>query len=793
MSFEIDFLLLPIVRHEDHDQGIVPGLWVAQIPGRAARGRGTDRLFLHLSLGGNATLEPQELMKLLDKASQVYYKTPGTVTSAIRKLAELLNHEILARNLRNAGRGLQTVGVLTAGVLRPDRLYLSQSGPAHAFFVSSETVQHQYDPQLAGRGLGLSRTITVRFLQFSPQPGDFFLLSAQPSPDWSASFLEQRRGLNLEALRRDLISQVEIDPFAVLVHVRPGDGKLRLAKPKSVAVLSGDQGETPPISEPMRETPSPGTPPIGEVRQASALPDVAEPINVYEVPDEASADEPVDTVSSLTEPAAPSVMGRRSETAAPSQDRSPVQSVPMASPGTEPSETPQPIAEAGISRLPRLRLPQVSLAPLIVRAGDGVSNASRRLKTALVNGLQRLLPDESLLKIPTSVLAFIAVAIPILVVTVASTVYFQRGRGSQYEAYLVQAQNLAAQAEGQTDPNVLREIYSKTLETLALVESQPQVEEWQTLHQQTQARLDALDWVERLDFQLAISDRWTATAQIVDMVVSGEEFYLLLADGHVLRYSLGAQGYTFDENFACGPSPTNGPLVDIIGLPRANDLNAALAGIDAIGTLVYCRTMVAAGNEPAQLAFNLPTPDSNWGRVRSLALDSDTLHVLDPLTNAVWYYLRVGGGYPDAPGLFFSEQVPDIKNAIALTINRGELYLLRDDGSLVLCTRTGFVDVPTRCQDPVIYADGREGRSDRSQILGVTFSHMQYTQPPDPSIYLLDAREKAIYHFSVRLTLQRQYRSANQLPEGPATAFVVAPNRQVFMAVGNQVFYAVIP
>lgn len=797
MSFDLDFLLLPIVRHDDHDQGIVPGLWVAQIPGRTARGRGADRLFLHLSLGGNATLEPQEQMRLLDKAAHAYYKTPGTVTSAIRKLAELLNNEILARNLRNAGRGLQTVGLLTVGVLRPERLYLAQCGPTHAIYINNEAAQHLHDPQLAGRGLGLSRTIAVRYLQFSSQPGDFFLLSAQPSPAWTAEFLEQRRNLSLEALRRDLISQVEIDPFAVLVHIRPGDGKLRLAKPKSVAVLSGEALEPPPAPDLDIETTPDTSQSVGLAYpsvQASELPARdTQPLELPESSSELPSQEVVDEVSHLPEPTPVTVSTPHSEDAAPMPGRLPSRSKPMAAPESDSQGQSPPGAQAEPPRAPRLRLPRFNLAPLIVRAGDGLSSTSQRVKTALVTGLQRIMPDDALLKLPTSVLTFIAVAVPILVVAVASTVYFQRGQATQYEAYLVQAQNLAAQAEGQTDPNVLREIYAKTLETLALVNPQPQIDEWQSLRQQTQLRLDNLDWVERLDFQLAISDRWTAAAPIVDMAISGDDLYLLNNEGRVLRYTLSTQSYANDEGFACGPTPSNGPLVDIIALPRNNDLNAVLAGIDAIGTLVYCRTVNAVGGEPTQLTFNLPTPDSNWGRVRGLAFDSETLHVLDPLTNAVWYYLKSGGGYPDTPALFFSEQVPDIRSAIDLAINRGELFLLRDDGSIVLCNRTGFIDAPTRCEDPVVYTDGREGRSNRPQILGVTFSLIQYTQPPDPSVYLLDPQEQAVYHFSVRLTFQRQYRSANDLPEGPATAFVVAPNRQIFMAVGNQVFYAVVP
>ena len=77
---------------------------------------------------------------------------------------------------------------------------------------------------------------------------------------------------------------------------------------------------------------------------------------------------------------------------------------------------------------------------------------------------------------------------------------------------------------------------------------------------------------------------------------------------------------------------------------------------------------------------------------------------------------------------------------------------------------------------------------------------MQSTQPPDPSLYLLDPSSQAIYHFSLRLNYQRQLRPDTDLlleastPEKPATAFTISPdNRITFMALGNQVLYAGMP
>jgi hypothetical protein len=76
------------------------------------------------------------------------------------------------------------------------------------------------------------------------------------------------------------------------------------------------------------------------------------------------------------------------------------------------------------------------------------------------------------------------------------------------------------------------------------------------------------------------------------------------------------------------------------------------------------------------------------------------------------------------------------------------------------------------------------------------FVQVRTTQPPDPSLYLLQADTQAIYHFSLRLlTFQRQLRSQNPLSaDSPATAFAIRPDgRVIFMALGNRVYYAGMP
>jgi hypothetical protein len=77
------------------------------------------------------------------------------------------------------------------------------------------------------------------------------------------------------------------------------------------------------------------------------------------------------------------------------------------------------------------------------------------------------------------------------------------------------------------------------------------------------------------------------------------------------------------------------------------------------------------------------------------------------------------------------------------------------------------------------------------------FAQLITTEPPDPSLFLLDINSPSIYHFSLQLNLDRQLQpslySDPPTPDPPATAFSISPSRVVFLAYANQVFYTSLP
>ena len=751
MGDSIDLLILPLARIAGQEQPNVLGLYVAPSPRKSARFRKRDRLILHLFLDGNAPLPPDQVDQILVNLAKTYFKTAGTVTTALRSVAETLNQYLLDRNIRNSSTGRQAVGYLSQIVLRDNRLSIAQSGLSHAFLLTSTSVEHIQDLNLAGNGLGLSRTTHLRFTQQELQINDAVVISIQSPASWTLDSLRSFQGQGPEGLRRKLLSRAGAELDSFLVHAQSGSGELRLLRP---------------------------------VKQAKPIP----------IPLPAAAivaDGIVETVSTEgAQPASEAIQTSEDTTLAP-----PIQP-DIGTPISEETVPPKKVAEAvAISQTPAAD--QTPIAQPIKNGSTGrsavqtITSALLKLYLGLVAFLKGILPDSGIFTLSPSTMAFTAIVVPLTIVAIAAFVYFQRGREAQYNIHIAAAQEAAQLAETKTDPQEQRLTWEATLLHLNNAEIYKSTDESQELRLQAQDVVDTLDSIERLDFRPAIIDQLGETAQIIRLIARNDGLYMLNGtDGVVGRAILTDEGYRLDTTFQCGPGPYGGfiigSLVDIAAMPQGNDLKATILGIDANGNLLRC----IPGELP--VATPLEPPDINWGSPRKITVDGNDLYVLDPQTNAVWIYR--GMDVSQAPRLFFDQQIPPLQDAIDMAVNQNDLYLLHEDGHLTTCVYGALSTSPTRCKNPEIFTDPRPGRQSGPFIEDAFFSQLQFSPPPEPSIYMLDPLSQAIYRFSVRLTLDRQFRSKESLVEFPSSAFTVNRNSHaIFMAVGNQVYYAPLP
>jgi hypothetical protein len=231
-----------------------------------------------------------------------------------------------------------------------------------------------------------------------------------------------------------------------------------------------------------------------------------------------------------------------------------------------------------------------------------------------------------------------------------------------------------------------------------------------------------------------------------------------------------------------------GELVDLISIPLNNPAKAPILAIDGEGNLIYC----SPGSSPS--AAHLPTPELGWVSLKRMIFDSNRLYVLDPGNKALWIYRGFTANFNNEPSTYFDEELVDLSNAVDLEVEGEELFLLHADGRSSHCLAS-FVTGITSCDDPYPYLDsGTSGAN--VDFASLKFDKIAYSPPPDPSIYYLEAENAELYQFSLRLNLNKVLRSgssAGSLPDGNASAFYVSPDRRVFLAFGNQLYYAVLP
>ena len=275
---------LYIVEGEPQEVKAAPGLLAQSPPGKAARGRARDSLFVHLSLTGRPEETENLAQDLLDAISKRFYETAGSVTSALRNAILEANRLLLRRNMSRTGPTRE--GAVTCAVLRGEELYVVQSGEALA---------------LIGRNFGVERLPTGEPAQMTPlgrtagpelryfhnwlEPGDMLLLL---DPRLAHLPAEQVKPVLVDSTVEDGIPQMtaiigEESGRLLLIEFTdepPVDlPETRVSRPEPAAPPPSPSPRTlpPPTEKPLREGARPGGKSAGKGKPRIRMPDVELP------------------------------------------------------------------------------------------------------------------------------------------------------------------------------------------------------------------------------------------------------------------------------------------------------------------------------------------------------------------------------------------------------------------------------------------------------------------------------------------------------------------------------------
>ncbi|MDX9993076.1 MAG: hypothetical protein RBS68_13640 [Anaerolineales bacterium] len=762
----LNLQLLSLHRIKDQEIPILPGLLAQNAPKRPARGRENDRLLIYLNLAGNISYTPAEYAQITAKLAERFYQTSGSLTFALKSSIEALNAVLAERNMKTTGQGKYSIGVLVMAALRGELLYIVQAGPTRVHWLSQGATKIFQDASLAGKGLGLSQNTRMYFAQAQLRPGDLLVMSANQPKEWQAA-LESPGPVSLETLRRRLATVTSDSLNAVLISASEGLGETSILR--SAKSESGSS----PLAAP------------------------APPPELVPAPE-------------LAEPAAPAALLSLQE----SESTPEAAPAPSILPVSRPPLAPIPIPAAPASRISKTENKRPKPAPVLTperrtqmvhvgrRSARWMAQAihagrdiSQRVTEFFKKFAPRLLPQEEgqpETQLSGAWMAFIAVAIPILIVTVATTIYTRIGNPALYAIHYTRASEAATQAQALNDPAELRQKWQATLDYLKLAESFRITQESESLRNSAQTALDTLDRVTRVPYRPAFNAPLSANLNIRRLAASDFDLYLLTGEGNVLRATLNNGMYNL-QDFNCKPGKyegiTVGPLIDIIALPRTSPGGVTLMGMDVSGNLLYC----SAGQQPT--ASFLIMPDGKREEINAFTYDAGVLYVLDAKANAVWTYTGQPGKAFSEPLFFFEQDIPRLTEAIDMAVSGDDLYILHADGHLTTCTYSRIFTSPTRCTDPATLIDTRPGYQSGPTLTDGIARQIFFTQAPNPAVNLLEPNRRTISRFSPRsLELQSQIQSLpadnDPLPQSlPITAMTFSPNKILFVLAGGQVYF----
>ena len=787
MRESLDLTILPLCRLNGQEVQSLPGLRAVSPPRRAARGRERDRLMLFLTISGNTVISTAEYLQMTSQAAEVFYQSMGSVTASLRSTAISLNQTLLERNLSTTGSGHYAIGWLVLGAVRGNQIFLAQSGTTHVFWLGAGESRHIFDQQLSGRGLGISQTTNINYSQLSLSSGDRLLFCGPIHSSWVKAFLEDRSPTTLDVTRRRLFSLADGDIHAILVQAQAGKGDITVlhpGQPEQAAELEA----TPPRSQPiLQPSIASGTPSVQEgISPVPISPDILpEQVPPRDQP-------PAYSIPPQSESYTPAIPGDTS----PSKVTYPT-SLPQVKPQDEEQVIPKRRGSTP-ARSNRIREGARKVVLILVSGKQAWKRMTEKTLVGLRRFLPRLLPgtQSDIPSLPPGLVMFvIAVAVPLIIATIAGLVYFRTGRSMQYREYFEKAELIAASTTGQSDPIALRKAWEETLYYVSKAEEYQETSQSQSLRQQAQNSLDTLLGIVRLDYKAGLNDLPNPNG-ITRMAADDLNLYMLDAkSGNVLRAYVTDHRYQIDNTFRCDPGIYNdiqvGSLVDIVIFPKTIQKDAAVVGIDSMGNLLYC-----VPDLPAE-AKSLVQPNTNWKQVTAFAFDANNLYVLDAPARAVWIYPYdfESGGFTSGPTFYFSDQVPQLETVIDIAVNGDDLYLLHADGHLATCSYSRLEAVPTRCIDPNPIVDPHPAAQGSEGFAQTRFIQIMFSPPPDSAVLLLDADGRSIYRLSPHsLELQNQLHAfpgdKNPLPSGILTAMTVNTSHVLFLAYEDRVVFA---
>ncbi len=509
-----DLNLIPISTQYGQQQARWMGFQAFQPPRRAARSRSEDLLILYLTTNADEQISDTLRQAWIDELSQAFFKIGGSVTSALKALIESLNQTLLDGNLQHP----QATGALTATlnlvVMHGQHVYIAQSGLTHVYTLTEEGLTHYSDSSQTDRGLGVSRTPTIRYFHADLGKGGYLFMTDTPTETWTEDRLVAKGFPNLDQLKRRLLNQAPQDFRLGLVQIQMGDGQINVISTPITEESSPELEDEPLVNLPSPEL---KVEPVQPVAETSKMPSEDKQRINKMLNEETSA--AVSPIEKQTNPD-PGLQGQERVDENEETEPQIVEPIDVQDQNQPDSENHRVSSGSSIKKKPvakqkevaggnrRIQQEEVREKVLtgIAKSFDGWHKFNEKADKFFKDLIARWSSKDSeeTPKLSTKTMLLIALIVPLVVVAIAASVYVFRGRALQYDQYLGLAEAKAIDASQANQPDLARSGWEEVLSYLAEAESYKQTVDTVNLKAQAQAALDLLDGAVRLRYHSAI-------------------------------------------------------------------------------------------------------------------------------------------------------------------------------------------------------------------------------------------------------------------------------------------------
>ncbi len=827
-----DLYVFPILFRDQKESSIISGFYVGNTARKVDRTRQSDLiLYKFSSVRLLNELEEDTLKHMLEKSSSTFFRSHGTITSAIRKGVELLNSSLIKYNQTKKVSQILS-GTLQLAIIHESEAYFAHIGSGYSFVICGNEASLFFEKSSGGQGLGISTAVKTAFFRTELSHGDRIIMCNLPPSGWTASSLTEGSKITISHLRKVLLNNATRDFEAVIIQVRNGNGQVHQLKldhnstGQASDQLQGDDQEK--LDPDFKDVPVPSNNLSTDLNQNLTVVDPAENIEIIKH-ETANPESIIEEDKSLIDASEqrfsenpedhnqitdPEIKINQKEVAHLSaieletSDQKPenVNQIERSieKPENEPKRAPQQSKQREQRTQEfkrRLAIGLNSIKNVLIRLTSKTEsiNASVSENTAKLISRANPASNKTSNSLSLTSMFFMAIIVPILVVAIATTVYLRSGRGEQHQKFVIQANDLVIQADSEIDGVKKLIVLQDALLFLDEAEKYGKTDASNELRGIIQKQLDVLQGVTRIPLQSTVSGGIDRRIQISRMVVSSNEDVYALdhVTGRVLRLIATRPNYEVDTTFACGPGRYEQTvvheLVDIELIAYSNTKNAIIMGIDRAGNLLLCSPNSVA------TAIKLKEPETSWGQIQAIGFNGYSLYILDVDERTRDLYRLPANGllFDGNPESIFNGNIPENLSSMEdIALYENELYVLNRSGMLMDCS---IGDVQITCNPNIGYGVIQFGhdRQTSDVIAGAQFTQLQTTQPPDPSLFFMDQLNNSIYHFSLALNMQKQiepdFLSLSSTPEGPITAFTISPYGVVHFAFGHQLYFGYIP